>query len=308
MPIHRGPRLDDMVMRLPVPVELQANLIQTFPSLANGISVSATVWTEIIAAASAPASPFTVLSDPHQLDMAGLGTYAELGIGAVGSEKAIAARGGLSYCFGAEFYPFPIIPGGTRVSLRGDGSTGQSGCGLITMLAPTARSADLTIPQVSKAQRLSTSTPGPYTGPPAFQKIPYNHATCSSGSGAAWTFGTWTEQLASTVVTDDSLVTYIEFQVIYNFDVWTAGYQHAIQLGYGGVDGANNAPDATWCEVTFEQLEYGKGNYQPHLLRLPFPIRWPKNKRLAIRAANSTGNAGGSYRAQLCGIKGLYFP
>lgn len=297
-----------MVMRLPVPVELQANLIQTFPSLANGISVSATVWTEIIAAASAPAGPFTVLSDPHQLDLPGLGTFAELGIGAVASEKLIGARGGLSYCFGAEFYPFPIIPGGTRVALRGDGSTGQSGCGLITMLAPTARSADLTISRVSKALRLSTSNPGPYSAAPAFQQIPYNQMTASSGSGAAWTFGSWQELLASTAVTDDSLVTYIEFQVIYNFDVWTPAYQHAIQLGYGGTDGATNAPDATWCEVTLPQLEYGKGNYQPYLLRLPFPIRWPKNKRLAIRAANSTGNTGGSYRAQICGIKGLYFP
>lgn len=279
MPIHRGPRLNDLIARLPRPIVLQANIYKTWPDLAAGIAISPTAWTELVAAASAPTQPFTVMLGSRAVSLS-LDTNVLLGVGGAGSEVARAA---LAWCGGAQsprvFEPFPAIAGGSRISLKAVAFNNDTASVITGLLPPPLPSA-----AVLQAAR-KENWQGAFTTPSLIGNATYNGDPGNvviSPSATAWAYGSWTEIFPGASVTDDAILTGM------SLIIWSDPNPWQIAFGYGGVDGASNAPTATWGTFSLQGLG---ANYTPHFISLPVPVIWPSGTRLTARVATGIANS-----------------
>lgn len=293
MPIHRGPRLDDVISRLGyAPIPLQANIYQVWPSAANAPTLTAATWIQMIAAANAPTQPFSAFLGGREGSDDAYGGGCELGVGASGSEVAIASTWYQNKSQGFYFFdPLPVIPGGSRVSLKNVSGLTPKGA-LQTVLLPSRRSVGATL---RYALKYSDTRYYPGISPlwNAIQGIPV------TGGAVAWGFGSWTEIYNSTVETNPVLITQL---TIASFDNQVAGQ---VEFGYGGTDGAGNAPTATWGQFSIGYPQGGSSYV--HYMRLPVPVLWPASTRLTARFANK-GGIGDSVYVGLSGVRLPYYP
>ncbi len=118
-------------------------------------------------------------------------------------------------------------------------------------------------------------------------------------NSTSWTFGNWYEIYNSTVESHPLIITQL---TITSADNTVAGQ---VELGYGGTDGTNNAPAATWGQFS---IGYPQGGaYYVHYMRLPVPILWPGSTRLVARWANK-GAAADSVFVGVSGVRLTYYP
>lgn len=268
MPIHRGPRLDDLISRLVrQPIPIQANIYKTWPNLASGIAVLGAVgggaWVEFISAANAPTTPFTVFF--MVTDGNGTGA-AEIGVGAAGSEVAVAgvpSRCGVT--LGAVFQPqpFPIIPGGSRVSVRVNGSALNTSMRLISALLPPQMSAEAVLRRVAK---MGTWYPG--------LSAAATSVTSNPVSGASWTYGVYSQIISAT----DEPSPLILMSYICQGEYPANAGDGQVALGYGAVG----------SEIVFAELPIPIPAH-PLVIELPVPILVPGSTRLAAKYANFAG-------------------
>lgn len=294
MPIHRGPRLDDLISRLAgIAQPLRANIYKAWPNLAVGnnvtIGTGAEVygsWVEFIAAASAPTVPFTVSHVLHY-DTEGRGLTFQIGIGASGNEIPVATATSYGYGYDVGWgvsipTRFPFIPGGTRVAVRVRSNYTLGGITITPkivscLLPPRLDSTSM----LMLAQKVSNYYAG--DGP-----------TMHFGAAqvvAAWTYFPSYVQLLGTTETQPFILTGMSAWIIKN----PAG-STAIQLAlaYGG---AGN--ETVFAELPFQ----GYYGYPTAYLKnsepfpLPFPIIIPPATRLAMKSASDVGWDGtnGSY-------------
>ena len=242
MPVHRGPRLDDLVSRLVgIAQPIRANMYQTWPNL--GIPAQLTsgstagvygAWTEMVSAANAPNEPFTVA----YMDFAaseGRNMVFQLGIGASGSEVPVTTFLGNAYGYANGYgtsYPtvFPYIPAGTRVALRmrSDYNNGVGASAISTGRSP--RIVTCRLPK----------TNDPYTTLRYANKLaPYNYyagdgpniySAGAISNTTAWVYENYGQILGTTQTTPFIITGFAS-----GGNVTPANYSYMqLALGYGG--------------------------------------------------------------------------
>lgn len=293
MPIHRGPRLADLITRLAgVAQPLRANIYKTWPNLANGIGVTIGTggevygsWVEFIAAASAPIVPFTVSHVLHY-NSEGRGLTFQIGIGAAGSEVAVATATSLGYGYSVGWgvstpTRFPFIPGGTRVAVRVRSDYTLGGITItpkiVSCLLPPRLDPAL---MLQLAQKVSNYYAG--DGPTV-------HISTNLSIVAAWTYYATYAQVLGTTETQPFILTGISA-----WPTKTPAGATALQLAlaYGGA-----GSETVFAEIPFQAIIVlnNQEAYEP--FPLPFPIIIPPATRLAMKAASDVGWDGtnGSY-------------
>lgn len=287
MPIHRGPRLDDLISRLPYAIPIQANIYKTWPNLASEITITSgdpSSWVEFISAASAPTSPFTVT---HVWEAGDIGscTVVEIGIGSAGNETAVAMCAIASYNSNDGFgvvSPLPYIPGGSRVTIRTRSTSVSGGPGfkIVTALLPTTQPKQSSLQQ---SPRIARWYPGLYG----------IHGTSASGTTSAtpWTYGSYIEVAAATVES-------------------SAGIMVAVQLNNlnGGVGQIAYATGASGSEVVWGEFPFGALGGRIVNYPLPIPVFCPGSTRHAAKCAMSGASAVGFYWPCPIFSKGIQFP
>lgn len=282
MPIHRGPRLDDLISRLPGAIPIQANLIQVWPDKANGTSVtgsSTPSWIQLLAAASAPTVPF--ICSFFVNTSASWSTDLELGTGVAGSEIA-RAQVGIFVAKNGNGWPLPlyVVPGGTRVAVTSYDAGNITVTKLVTMRIPRTNDAFRNLRSVRKLQ-YGGFYPGRPTSGSAYLSISVTAATAS-----AWTnTSAWSQMIASTP--NNMLIYHIGMSAHQN----SSGQ---IDFGFG----------ASGSEVIFASLPYqaAMANGQQVCWDLPAPIFIPSGTRIAVRHTTDDGSAWNGYNNHISGI------
>lgn len=280
MPIHRGPGLTDLIARLPGVIPIQANLIQCWPNLANGTSLTGGnpgAWTQLLAAASAPTVPF--ICSLMVMTSTGWNSDDEIAVGGSGAEVAhgwigiYAAKNGNGWPL-----PLYVFPGGSRVSARSWSSTTDV-MKLITMRIPQTNDGLRNLRSVRKLQY-----GGFYPGHPSGQNVFTISVTAATASAWANT-SAWSQMIASTA--NNMLIYHIGMSAHQN----SSGQ---IDFGFG----------ASGSEIIFASLPYqvAMANGQQVCWDLPAPIFIPSGTRIAVRHTTDDGSAWNGYNNHISGI------
>lgn len=265
MPIHRGPRLDDMISRLArQPIPIQANIYKTWPNLATSVAVVGAVgggaWVEFISAANAPTVPFTVTIFCADIYTRGAG---EIGVGGVGSEVIVASAPLLDSGGGfTQPHPFPIIPGGSRVAVRMNGQALTGYLRLVSAILPTPVDTTMVLRRMAK---LATWYPGT-------SKATTSNTGNPVAVNPAWTYGSYAQIISATDEPSPLIL------MSHTCSTYLAG-NGQIALGYGGVG----------AETVFAELPTPQAA-KPLYYDLPVPILVPGGTRLAAKYANEGGS------------------
>lgn len=291
MPIHRGPRLTDLISRLSYrAMPVAANVYQTWPNLAAGLSVTPAAspggsWVEFISAASAPAVPFTVAFVCHVGNGFNSSITVEVGVGAAGAEVVRSSMSmvgiGSTTGRGARSVPtpLPIIPGGSRVSLRAiSGVVAAADLKIVSAILPSRLDPLSTL---RFATMFSTWYPGT-TAMTGFGD--------SALSGAIWTYGAFQEVWAAAVEASPVIITGI------------SGIQRVNQGQAAFATGAAGS-EVVWGEFPIATAAADSGLH----FELPVPLIVPGTTRHSCKYASASAADNLSYPG-LSFIKGAFMP
>lgn len=276
MPIHRGPRLDDLISRLAYrAAPIQAAHYKTWPDKADYIIVTAAnpvgAWVEFISAAAAPTTPFTVMI--HAQYTASNPVTYEVGVGPAGSEVAVASAGitlgnpGTRDVY-ANPMPMPIIPGGSRVSLRVLSVSGTPPCysKVISALLPPRLDAFNTLLLALKLRTTTANVLSALCTPAGIAAI---------SSATPWTYGAYAQMYAAAAEPAPTILTAFSWMSDCVTSVQEVVSQFAVATGGAG------------AEVDFLTLPFYTNltNNPSHRIELPVPLLLPGGTRLSMRHA-----------------------
>lgn len=267
-----------MISRLPGIIPAQANVIKSYPDLANQVAftmpadTSFTAWTELVSAANAPAKRFCIFAIGTRHRQANtVRVVAEIGIGAGGSETAIAScwvMNGTGPWYMNNLYP---IPAGTRVAVRvrnsDSGTGGDIGLYAFASLLPPAVDP---YRRLVEAEKVSLWYPGAppivtgYTGYPA--------------PGASWVYGAVQQVYASTASPQTEVLI---MGAMPAWDIATPSdmYQAAFTYGSG---------DTVLIELGAGGGNVGSAGRGSLYVKFPFPIRLPAAQKWGEKSASSS--------------------
>lgn len=275
MPIHRGPRLNDLISRLPYATPVGTNIVKTWPNLAAGLTITPAIapggaWVEFISAANAPTTPFIVSSIMSTAGGAARADF-QIGIGGAGAEVVVSS-GYLPVEVGSTRpHPIRVIPGGTRVAVRASNRDGYvpawTQMKIVTELIPPRLSS----PEAALVRAVKGGLWYPGT-------VTIGGDGSPSSSASVWTYGSFAQIIGAT---EAQLVMLMAF---------TWGPDASTPNGQVGISTGAAASEVVFAEVPSHETNAGSRIGQRY--DFVFPIIIPPSVRLAVKYAQSSGATG----------------